>query len=106
MFVFVGCPRPFPKREMKDYVNIKLGVQGFIKYWKDMADQDNSGQYMESIAPTILYWENVLAAMDQSLLPTPSELSEHFWPATRFSIAPSLHVDNVHLLKENLTDYP
>jgi hypothetical protein len=52
---FVGCPRPVPKREMKDSVNIKLGIQGFIKYWKDTADQDISGQYMESIAPTISY---------------------------------------------------
>ena len=102
---FVGCPRPVPKREMKDSVNIKLGVQGFIKYWKDTADQDMSGQYMESIAPTIAYWENVLAAMDRPILPTPSELRDPFWPATRFSIAPTLHVDNVHLLEENVTDY-
>ena len=28
-----------------------------------------------------------------------------FWPATRFSIAPTLHVDNVHLLEENVTNY-
>jgi len=105
MFVFVGCPRPVPKREMKDSVNIKLGIQGFIKYWKDTADQDSSGKYMESIAPTISYWENVLAAMDLPLPPTPSELSEPFWPSSRFSIAAALHEDNVHLLEENMTDY-
>ena len=105
MFVFVGCPRPVPKREMKDSVNIKLGLKGFIKYWKDTAYQDSSGQYMESIAPIISYWENVLAAMDLPLSPIPSELSEPFWPSTRFSIAATLHVDNVHLLEENITYY-
>ena len=55
MIVFVVCPRPVPKREMKDFMNIKLGLQGFIRYWKDTANQDSSSQYMESIAPTILY---------------------------------------------------
>jgi hypothetical protein len=102
---FVGCPRPVPKREMKDSVNIKLGIQGFIKYWKDTADQDISGQYMESIAPTISYWEGVLAAMDLPSPPTPSELSEPFWPTSRFSIAAALHEDNAHLFEENITDY-
>ena len=67
MFVFVGCPNPILKREMKDSVNIKLGMKGFIKYWKDTTNQDSLGQYMDSITPTILYWENVLAAMDQPL---------------------------------------
>jgi len=86
-------------------VNIKLGIQGFIKYWKDTADQDISGQYMESIAPTILYWEGVLAAMDLPSPPTPSELSEPFWPTSRFSIAAALHEDNAHLFEENITDY-
>ena len=105
MFVFVGCPRSVPKREMKDSVNIKLGLQGFIKYWKDTAVQDSSGKYMESIAPTISYWENVLAAVDLPLPPTLSELSESFWPSSRFSIAAALHDDNVHLLEENMTDY-
>ena len=102
---FLGCPRPVPKREMKDSVNIKLGLQGFIKYWKDTAEQDISGQYMESIAPTILYWENVLAAMDHPLPPTPTELSEPFWPSSRFSVAAALHEDNAHLFEENITDY-
>ena len=72
------------KREMKDSVNIKFGVKGSIKYWKEMADQDSSGQYMESFAPIILYWENVFAAMDHPLPPTPSKISEPFWLATRF----------------------
>ena len=105
MFIFVGCPCPVPKREMKDFVNIKLGMKGFIKYWKNIADQDSLGQYMESIAPTILYWDNVLVAMDHPLPPTPFELSESFWLATQFSIAPALHVDNMHLLEETITDY-
>ena len=60
---------------------------------------------MEFIAPIILYWENVLVAMDHLLPPTPSKLSEPIWHATWFSIAPTLHVDNVHLLEENITDY-
>ena len=60
---------------------------------------------MESIAPTILYWENVLAAMDHPLCPILYELSKPFWPSTQFSIATTLHVDNVHLLEENITDY-
>ena len=105
MLVFVGCPQPVPKREMKDSVNIKLGIQGFIKYWKDTANQDSSGPYMESIAPTISYWENALAAIDLPIPPTPSELSDPFWPSSRFSIAAALHEDNVHLLEENMTDY-
>jgi len=54
---------------------------------------------------TILYWENVLAATDHPLPPTSFELSEPFWPATRISIAPTLHVDNVHPLKKNITYY-
>ena len=86
-------------------MNIKLGLKDFIKYWKDTVDQDSSGQYMESIQPTILYWENVLAAMDHPLSPTPSELSEPFWPSTRFSITIALHVDNEHLFEENIIDY-
>ena len=76
-----------------------------IKYWKDTADQDSSGEYMESIAPTILYWENVLAAMNYPLSLTPSKLSNHFWPATLLFIAPTVHVDNVHLFEEINTDY-
>ena len=43
--------------------------------------------------------------MDHPLPPIPSEFSEHFWPATWICIAPTLHVDNVHLLKENIIDY-
>jgi hypothetical protein len=44
---------------------------------------------LESIAPTILYKENVLVAMDHPLPPNPSEFSEPFWLATRFSIGPT-----------------
>ena len=43
--------------------------------------------------------------MDHPSSPTPSELSEPFWPSTRFSIAAALHVDNEHLFEENISDY-
>ena len=75
------------------------------KFKKDTIDQDSSRPNIKSIAPTILCWNNVFAAMDHPLPPTPSKLSEPFWPSTRFPIAPTLHVDNVHLLEENIIDY-
>ena len=59
-------PRPIHPQEMRSIEEIKKGLDGYIEYWRKMADSDESGEFRRKNDPVKEYWKGVREALDES----------------------------------------
>ena len=79
-----GSPLPLKPEQMKAFVEVKKGLNGFIAYWNKMADDDVSGEFRRKNDPIKKYWMGVTAAFDAPLQ-VRETLGDGFWPASRIT---------------------
>ena len=63
--VSIGSPRPIRPQEMRSIEEIKKGLDGYIEYWRKMADSDESGEFRRKNDPVKEYWKGVREALDE-----------------------------------------
>ena len=79
-----GSPPPVAPEKKKTYDETKKGLDGFIAYWTQMANEDHSGEFRRKNEPIRNYWKGVRAALDAPLL-VRDTLQYGFWPASRIT---------------------
>ena len=52
-------------QEMRSIEEIKKGMDGYIGYWRKMADSDESGEFRRKNDPVKEYWKGVREALDE-----------------------------------------
>ena len=75
---------------MRSIEEIKKGLDGYIEYWRKMANSDESGEFRRKNDPVKEYWKGVREALDEPMQER-ERLKEGFWPASR--------VEDVQMLK-------
>ena len=87
-----GSPRPVRPQEMRSIEEIKKGLDGYIEYWRKMADSDESGEFRRKNDPVKEYWKGVREALDEPYQER-ERLMEGFWPASRVEEEEADHMD-------------
>ena len=87
-----GSPRPVRPQEMRSIEEIKKGLDGYIEYWRKMADSDESGEFRRKNDPVKDYWKGVREALDEPMQER-ERLMEGFWPASRVEEEEADHMD-------------
>ena len=77
-----GTPLPLKPHEMKNFGEIKKGINGFIGLWNRMANEDDSGEFWQKNDLIKEYWRGVRTALDAPLQ-VQETLQDGFWPASR-----------------------
>ena len=49
---------------MRNFDEIKRGLQGFINHWKQLSMEDSIGEYCRQYEPLSYYWLGVKTALD------------------------------------------
>ena len=63
-----GSPPPVAPEKKRTYDETKKGLDGFIAYWTQMANEDHSGEFRRKNEPIKNYWKGIRAALDAPLL--------------------------------------
>ena len=50
--------------QMLNIDEIKWGLQRFINHWKQLSQEDSTGEYQKQYEPLSYYWRGVKAALD------------------------------------------
>ena len=75
----IGEPKALPRGDMKNLVDIKSGLSGYIKVWKSLAlKMDLAGDCGEKHLALISYWEGVLEALNDPQPPIAYKLQSGF----------------------------
>ena len=52
---------------MRSIEEIKKGLDGYIEYWRKMADSDESREFRRKNDPVKEYWKGVRKALDEPM---------------------------------------
>ena len=69
-----GCPRvprgspvPLAPQIMRSFDEVCKGLDGYIAFWRAMANQDLSGEFQRKNEPVMKYWQDVRGALNDPL---------------------------------------
>ena len=77
---------------MRSIEEIKKGLDGYIEYWRLMANSDESGEFRRKNDLMKEYWKGVREALDEPYQER-ERLIEGFWPASRVEEKEADHMD-------------
>ena len=67
---------------MRNFDDIKQGLQGFINHWEQLSQEDSTGEYCRRYEPLSYYWRGVRTTLDMPLEYN-AVLKDGFWPMSR-----------------------
>ena len=67
---------------MRNFYEIKLGLQGFINHWEQLSLEDSTREYHRRYKPLSYYWHEVKMALEMPLEYNVL-LRDEFWPMSR-----------------------
>ena len=103
--VSTRSPRPVHPQEMRSIEEIKKGLDGYIEYWRKMANSDESGEFRRKNDPVKEYWKGVREALDEPYQER-ERLMEGFWPASRIEEEKADHMDGNGRVGEEYEEDP
>ena len=77
-----GIPSSIQPSAMRNFDDIKWGLQGFINHWEQLSQEDSTGEYRRRYEPLSYYWRGVRTALDMPLEYN-AVLKDGFWPMSR-----------------------